>query len=129
MNNLIKSYAKIFSLVLVLSATLGYAYYQTRDYIQGPILELISPLNGSTQHSGSIVISGRAKNISHISLNDRQIFTDQAGNFNEKILLSEGYNLIKISTRDKYQRENQKLLELIYTPIPQKILLTNKNKI
>ncbi len=116
MKTSLKTSVKILSFALIISVALGYAYYQTRDYLKGPVLELYAPENGSTHHIGTVVVEGFAKNISYISVNDKQIFTDQEGNFNEKILLAEGYNVIKISSKDKYQRENQKVLEVVYTP-------------
>ena len=120
MNKITKTYAKISIIVIIIAITLGYAYYQTQDYIKGPLLELTAPINGSTHQNDVVIIKGNAQNISYISLNGRQIFTDQSGNFSETILLAEGYNLVKVSVQDKYKREVQKILELVYQP-PQQI--------
>ena len=43
----------------------------------------------------------------------RAIFTDKAGYFKEKFLLSPGLNTIKIDGRDKFKRRTEKRLEVI----------------
>ena len=114
MNNPMK-FVKIIFFSTIILVILGYTYYQTDGYLKGPILELTEPANNSIHSQSEVMIKGYAKNISYISMNDRQIFTDQLGQFSEKILLSEGYNVIEVSTKDKYERENEKILKLVYS--------------
>ncbi len=73
-----------------------------------------TPLNGASVEHSLINIEGVAKNISHISMNDRQMFTDEEGEFSEKLLLSYGYNIITVKAKDRFGRETKKTLELIY---------------
>ncbi len=100
------------SLIVVL--VLSYTYYQTKDYLRGPILELDNPKNNSAHHQSNVTIEGYAKNISFISMNGRQIFTNQSGQFSEEILLSKGINIVDIFAKDKFERENEKILKLVY---------------
>ncbi len=102
----------LFSLVIV--SVLSYSYYQTRGYLKGPILELTEPADNSTHYQSKVTIKGYAKNISYINMNGKQIFTDQSGKFSEETLLAEGLNIISIVTKDKYERENEKILRLVY---------------
>lgn len=102
----------------LLFGTLGliivlYTLFQAQKLITGPRIEVYSPTNGSTFSQSLVAIEGRAKNISHISLNDRPIFTDKNGYFQEKILLSPGYNVIKLSAEDKFKNYTEKRLELV----------------
>lgn len=108
------SILKILLVVLVIFIIIGYTYYRTKDFISGPIITILSPVNGSTLSNTLIEIKGTAKNISYISINDRQIFTDEAGFFVEKLLLYPGYNIISIKASDKFERNIEKTLELIY---------------
>jgi hypothetical protein len=94
-------------------AILGYTIFQSQKIISGPVINILSPQNGSTLNEELILIEGMTKNISHINLNDRQIFTDKNGYFAEKFLLSPGYNVIKIDAEDKFNKKEQKILELI----------------
>ena len=93
---------------------LGYALFQARNLIRGPMISIENPQNGSTLVESLISIEGHAENISYISLNDRQIFIDEAGAFKEKLLLSYGYNIMTIKAKDKFGRETQETLELVY---------------
>lgn len=94
----------------------GYAYLKTKDYIAGPQVIITSPLNGSTASSSPIEVVGIAKNITSISLNDRQIFIDEKGNFKEKLLLYPGYNIMSVKAEDRYKRTVEKKLEVIFSP-------------
>ena len=91
----------------------GYSLFQAQKLIYGPIIDVYTPENGATYNQTLIEIEGRAKNISHINLNDRPIFTDKTGYFKEKILLSPGYNIIKLSAEDKFNKYTEKKLEII----------------
>ena len=101
----------LFSAMILL--VVGYAYLKTKDYIAGPQIIIISPLNGSSVSSPLIEIVGTAKNISFISLNDRPIFIDESGNFKEKLLLYSGYNIMSVKAEDRYKRKVEKNLEVI----------------
>lgn len=110
----LKLYFKISLGSLFLFLILGYSFYQSRNLLAGPIITINEPENGSTSEEQLIKISGAAKNIKKITLDDRPIFIDEAGNFSEKLLLSEGYNIIKISAWDKFGKKVEKTLELVY---------------
>ena len=112
MNKPIKILKITFFIVIFLVAS-AYSYYQTKGYLAGPVLEITEPLNNSTQYQSNISIKGNAKNISYISMNGRQIYTNPEGEFEENILLSKGYNIIDISAKDKYERETKKTLKLV----------------
>ena len=92
---------------------IGYTYLKTKDYIAGPQVTIISPLNGSSVSNPLVEIVGITKNISSISLNDRPIFIDEKGSFKEKLLLYPGYNIMSIKAEDRYKRKVEKKLEII----------------
>ncbi len=93
---------------------MGYTYYQTKSFSLGPILEITEPQDGALLNTNSVTIKGYTENISFITINGRPVFVDEKGYLNEKILLSLGYNMIRITAKDKYQREIEKKLELVY---------------
>lgn len=102
----------IVSLILIGLAV--YAYSQSKEYLAGPSIQIIEPLNGATLNEQVVIIRGIAKNISFISLNDAQIFVNDKGEFKEKLLLNNGYNIMKLSAKDRFGRAVEKKLELIY---------------
>lgn len=101
--------------ILVLSAIGGYALYESRNIINGPLLKLTEPNNGLSTSDPDVEVSGQTQNISSISINDRKITVDESGWFKEKVLLSPGYNIIKISVYDRFGREKKTLMELVRT--------------
>jgi len=100
--------------LLFLFLILSYSFYQSRSLIAGPLITINEPENGSTVPSQLVTIAGTAKNINKIDLDDRPIYVDEAGVFSEKLLLSEGYNIIKISAWDKFSKKTEKTIELVY---------------
>ena len=111
---LLKFYLKIFLISIFLFLILGYAFYQSRSLLAGPLIDVREPKNGQTIDHQLINIAGGTKNIKKITLNDRQIYVDEFGDFNERLLLSEGYNIMKISAWDKFGKKTEKMIEVIY---------------
>ncbi len=100
--------------ILLLLGILGYTYFQMQNLVTGPVLTISEPQSGDVFTSSLVEISGAAKNISSISLNDRQIYIDESGAFKEKILLSKGYNIVTIRAEDRFGIETKEVLELVY---------------
>ncbi len=106
---------RIIAISLVLLFLFGYTAYEIQKIIYGPKIEITSPERSSSISTSSLIeISGTAKNIKDISLNDRKIFTDEKGSFKEQLLLSYGYNSFKIKAVDKFGRDTEKIIEVIY---------------
>lgn len=93
-----------------------YAYFQSREYVRGPVLAIEEPLNGSSSTTSLITLVGRAHNISFLTLNGRRIFTDEQGRFRESLLLPEGYSIMTLEAKDRFGHRAEKRLELVYRP-------------
>lgn len=113
MRNL-KTYLKFIIIGIFAIAILGYSLFQARNIILGPVVKIQKPQNGASLNYSLVNIKGITKNISRISMNDRQIFTNGQGEFSEELLLSYGYNIITLKAEDRFGRETKKTLELIY---------------
>ena len=113
MNRNVASIIKVSLFSFLGIVILGYSLFQAQKLISGPIIEVFTPQNGATYNQTLIEISGRARNIAYLNLNDKPIFTDKNGYFKEKILLSPGYNVIKLDAKDKFKKYTEKRLELI----------------
>lgn len=106
-----------FNTVLIALAIIvigGYSLFQARKMLEGPEISIASPKNGATVNDALVDITGVAKNIKDISLNDRPIFVDEQGNFNEKLLLYPGYNIIKLKATDKFGKETEKEIQNVF---------------
>ncbi len=99
----------IFAVVVVFIA---YGIFQVRNLALGPIVSISTPANGAVSSTTLVTISGEAKNVAFMTLDGRQIFTDEKGGWSEDIVLSSGYNLITLYARDKFGKETTKTLEV-----------------
>ena len=104
----------IWIFVIICFIVLGYGYFEARNIINGPQISIKNPQNGMTLDNPLVTIMGSARNVAFISLNDRQIYVDDKGYFDEPILLSPGYNMIRLNVKDKFGRSRQNILELVY---------------
>ncbi|MBR9703457.1 hypothetical protein GOV10_05430 [Candidatus Woesearchaeota archaeon] len=103
-----------FSLISVAVLVLiGYGLFQLRGFLSGPRLIVNEPTNGDVSEEETRV-AGNAQNITHLSLNGKQIFIDETGDFEESLLLADGYNIISIVATDRFGRSKEKDLELTH---------------
>ena len=80
----------------------------------GPTIEVFNPAKDMETTKNVITVKGRVQNATFISLNQKPIFVDTEGLFEEKLLLSPGSNIIEIKARDRFKNEIQKTLKIYY---------------
>lgn len=97
----------IFFLLLI-----GYAYYEARAMLYGPRISV--PSESIVVHEPFTVIQGKAENISELRLNGAAISVTEDGIFEEPYLLTPGENRIVLDATDRYGRERQETIEIIY---------------
>lgn len=90
-----------------------YSLYQARFLILGPQIWIDNPQNNQTVEGPLVIMDGRSKNIAWISLNDRQIFTDEYGRWKEKLIVSQGLSIMTVKARDRFGRETEKSIRII----------------
>jgi hypothetical protein len=102
-------------IAMVTLLVLAFIVFQARFLIIGPQITLTEVPNGPVSVP-AIEIAGTAHNISHLWLNDRQIFTDAKGTFREKLILENGYTLATLRAEDRYGRVTRVTQPLVYVP-------------
>ncbi len=101
----------LLTLLLLLLTT--YSLYQARFLIFGPQISINSHVDGQIVETPLITIKGHSKNISWISLNDRQIFTDENGVWSEELIVSKGLSIMTVKARDHFGHETSKSLKIV----------------
>ncbi len=109
-----KFYLKAIVIILFLITLFSYGAFEVWNYATGPKIIVSSPANGSAISESLINIEGKGLNINNITLNDRAIDMNEAGNFKEEILLSYGYNVLELKAYDRFGKETEQKLELVY---------------
>ena len=101
--------------VSLIGFILIYVAFQARFLITGPEIVLTNEPD-THQNERVVILEGSAFNITHLWLNDRQIFTDEHGNFKEALVLENGYTITNLRARDRYGRETRVVRSFVYTP-------------
>src|SRR5690242_16956570 len=104
---------KKYSLIAFFTLLALYAIFQARFLIIGPSISVERPVNNSLVDAGVINITGIAGNATFLSIDDRQVYTDTAGHFEEKLIAHMGTNIIKLVARDRFGRETTKLVRVV----------------
>lgn len=100
-------------LAVFLGAILWYLIFQSRNLIQGPTITLTTE-TGGVQSERVITLEGVAENIVSLSLNGRQIHTDQKGAFTEALVLENGYTIMTLTAEDRYGRSTSLSRSFVY---------------
>ena len=93
-----------------------YGIFNARNLILGPSIEIFNPPLAETEVvENTIIIKGRVENMTFLSLNERPIFADTEGVFEEQLLLSPGFNIITLKAKDRFKKEVQKTIKVYYS--------------
>src|SRR3989344_3716916 len=94
----------------------GYSCFVLYDYFRGPRIIISSPESGLSTTTPIINIVGRAIHVNTLAVNDAETSFDLEGNFQSQLILAEGYNIMKITAKDHYDRTVEKTIELTLLP-------------
>jgi len=93
-----------------------YGLFETSKLFLGPSLVINIPKDLATVSDPLLTVSGEVARVSYITINDRQVFADTSGLFEDKLLLSPGYNIIEIAVRDRFDKEIDKTMRIWLAP-------------
>ncbi len=105
---------KFFVVILSVLFLISYGVFNARSLITGPVIEIFSPATETETMENVITIRGRAINMIFISVNEKPIFVDKEGLFEEKLLLSPGSNIIEIRAKDRFKKEVLETIKIYY---------------
>ena len=105
---------RLFVIMASVLLLISYGIFNALNLIIGPTIEIFSPAKDIETTENVIDIKGRAENVAFISLNEKPIFVDKEGLFDEKLLLSPGSNIIEIRARDRFKKEILKTINIYY---------------
>ncbi len=91
-----------------------YGVFNARRLIEGPKIEILQPADGYESSSNTVSVKGMVKNATFVSINDRPISIDTSGMFEEDLLLSPGYNIVRIFANDRFKKDTGKEISIYY---------------
>lgn len=90
----------------------GYSSFVLYGYMRGPRIIISSPESGFSTTTPLINIVGRVVHANAITINDAESPSDLNGNFQSRLLLADGYNIMKVTAKDRYGRVAEKTIEM-----------------
>ena len=114
MNNSAKKILEITGLSIFFLLIIVYGLFRSHDLIFGVKIKDVNIVDGAKVAESVLLVKGNAKNATFLSLNGREISVDDAGNFDETIVLLSGYNVINITAKDKFGYIDEKNYKLIH---------------
>ncbi|MES2059912.1 MAG: hypothetical protein V4438_02700 [Patescibacteria group bacterium] len=93
-----------------------YGIFEVAKVFLGPSLTITAPKNLDTVSYPIVPVSGHVSRAAYLTIDDRQIFADAGGNFMDRLLLLPGYNIIKVSVKDRFGKEVSQKISIYYSP-------------
>jgi len=107
-----KSKLKIGILILLFVIIGGYTIFRTKDLIVGVRLKVSGITEYESRTDPLVTLSGNARRAVELTINGRKIFITENGDFNEKLLLLPGLNIITVQAVDKFGKSKEKIFHL-----------------
>ncbi len=109
----INSALRIVFILACFGLIVWYSLFQARYLIEGPRITLIDEPS-AINNEQIITIAGTTENITRLSLNGREIYTNRAGVFNESLVLENGYTIMTLKAKDRYGRTTSLSKSFVY---------------
>ncbi len=100
-------------IILAIFVVIGYATWRSLNYARGPEIDIFFPQDWHTATTSTISIFGRVQRVNDLYLNGKAITVNEQGNFNEKIIVFPGVNIITFDAHDRFERETSKQLKIV----------------
>ena len=117
-----KKLLKFVSLVLFFGIIISYGIWKGRDLIFGIRLIINGVQDNETVTSPILELSGNAYHAISITVDGRIVSVEEDGGWHDTIALQNGYNIISISSKDKFNRTINKTFTVNYNGPPDKIV-------
>jgi hypothetical protein len=95
---------KLIGSVVVLVLIVGYALFGARRYLQGPVLTISYPTNGSRVEGPSVTVTGTGANLSYFYINGAQAFLNEDGTFSFVYTPPPGATILTAEGKDRFGR-------------------------
>jgi len=110
----LRTILRALSIIIIVALFCWYLSYQARFIVEGPVVDFSNePAFNQTERK--VTLEGQARNIVALTLNGREIYTDQSGYFKEALILENGYTVATITARDRYGRVRSYEESFVYT--------------
>lgn len=99
-------------IALAVVAIVGYGLFEARKLLEGPLITIDSPRDGTATSSALVTLEGTAENIAFLTINDAPAYTDASGHFVETLAPPMGYTVLTVAAVDRFGRKAQKTVAI-----------------
>ena len=99
--------------VLVVLSVLVFLGVKIKLIFSAPSLSILYPADGIIMKEKQIEVRGQSVPEAEIVINNQIVFMDNEGKFSAQVDLQKGLNLIKISAKKRYSRQNEADLRIL----------------
>lgn len=110
------TFIRLFGGALLLISVTWYVQFQARNILEGPSIALTSEYV-PVQHERSVSLMGNTHNIVKLTLNGKEIHTDEAGAFAQTLVLPNGYTIMELTAQDRFGRTTSVVRKYVYVPL------------
>ncbi len=103
--------AAVFGVILF-----SYAFFRAHEVIFGVKVSVSGIVDGGSYASPVLALSGSALHATTLSINGMSVPIDIKGSFQDTIMLQSGYSVVTIIARDKFGKEDEKRMRVLYVP-------------
>ncbi len=107
---------RFLGVILLLSLIVWYVLFQARNILTGPMITL-NDTGNMVHEEQRIVLMGTTQNIVKLTLNGKEIYTNEAGAFTHPLILENGYTIMTLEAFDRFGRNTILHKEFVYAPI------------
>jgi hypothetical protein len=104
---------RLVSIAVLVTLIVLYVQFQARNILLGPTITL-SDTPATIQHERTLTLSGRAGNIVKLTVNGREIHTNERGEFTQALVLENGYTVVTLEAQDRFGRGTTLTREYVY---------------
>lgn len=90
------------AVAIVIIGFFAYLWFEYRQFVGGPTLEVVNPTQGQTVELTSVMVEGRTDPEAKVMINDQEIGVDISGHFKEEVKLSSSTNELNIVATSKF---------------------------
>ncbi len=105
---------------LIIISSMVYLGMQVREIFKQPQLAIIEPINNLITNEGSIMIKGETEPEIEVFINESIVLGDEKGNFERKVDLHPGINLITITATSKHGKQTSLVRQILFEPAGEK---------
>jgi len=101
--------------IVIAGAIVAYAIWRSLNYARGPEIDVFAPSDGASISSTTVEITGRALRVSAITLNGNALTIDEAGHFDQTVIVFPGPNTLSFDAHDQFGRATRKNIRIVGT--------------